>query len=247
MKQYLVRLLVGPALMASACGIGMFCGYVLGFVAACVIVPAIILVVGVVTARWVGGTSAMLAIVLALIPGLMAAHDYRNLRWLETGEFVRGVALADLPTLRARRLTLADGEARGDLGEIVSHTSTWGGPSDRMHQTSRCAAFPIVDERWSKTDPVRVWRFGDPEPSSTYSLRKRVFELAQPDDLCREAIERATAQSHLTTAPDAVYLEAKVVESSDEHENRWTGLLAVAGLGGLWIVVVFVQILRRRR
>jgi hypothetical protein len=245
-KQYLARLLVGPALMASACGIGMFSGYVLGFVAACVIVPAIILVVGVVAARWVGGTIAMLGIVLALIPGLVAAHDYRNLRWLETGEFVRGVALADLPRLHAARLTLADGEARGDLGKIVSHTSTWGGPSDRVHQTSRCEAFPIVDERWSNTDPVRVWRFGDPEPSTTYSLRKRVFELAQPNELCREAIDRASTRSHLTTAPDAVYLEAKVVESSDEHENRWGGLAGVVGLGGLWLVVVFVQILRRR-
>jgi hypothetical protein len=226
----------------------MPCGYYFGFVAACIVVPIVVITLGVWLAKITAGSTAMLAVILGVLPGLVSAHGYRNIRELETGEFVLNVALAELPRFVDKdRLTLVGGIARGDLDEVSAHTIvSRGAPSERTRTTIYCEAFPIVPPAWTPSMPVQVWRFGETDPYQSHPLAGRVFRPSQPDELCRQAIDRAIAKFHLVTAPGAVYLEALVSESSDVGDNQLQGPFGVALLGGLWICVALFQAVRER-
>lgn len=237
----------GPAVMAILCAAGMPAGYYLGWITSCVVIPILAIALGVVVARLTSSGVAMLAVVLGVLPGLAAAHGFHNLRELDSGDFVRGVPLAKLAAFRDRdRLTLRDGELRRDLGERVSHTSTYESPNSvaKEHLTTTCVVFPIVSADWTPGASIHAWRFGDPEPISGRPIDEMVLQPGRPDELCRRGIAKATARAHLETAPDAIYLEALVSESSSRSGNAWTGPFAVALLGGLWLIVAVVQVAR---
>ena len=247
MKDRLLVIFAGPVVMAILCAAGMPAGYFLGWIASCVVIPILAIALGVVVARLSSGGVAMLAVILGVLPGLAAAHGFRNLRELDTGEFARGVPLAKLPAVRERdRLTLRDGEMRRDLGATVTHVSTYESPSStaKEHLTTTCVVFPIVPAGWTPGAPIHAWRFGDREQISGRPIDEIVLQPGHPDELCRRGIAKATAGANLETAPDAVYLEALVSESSSRWGNTWSGPFAVALLGALWLVVAVVQAAR---
>lgn len=238
MKALAINVLAGPVLMLLVCGVGMACGYYVGLIPACVVVVVVAIALGLRLARFAERVTAVLAVVLAALAGVAGAYGCHQLRELHTGAFARDVRLADLATLRGKdRLTLRDGLAREDLSETASETSRYGGPSDRQEITTSCRAYPIVPEGWTPAEPVPVWRFSDDDHGEPESLRARVFHPSEPDELCRKAIDRATAEDHLAVAPHPIYLEGMVSDSADAADNLWKGPFAVALLGGLWIMV----------
>ena len=238
MKDFAVRLLVGPALIALVCGLGMPCGYFLGFIPGIVIVVVAAIVLGVLSARFAGGTTAMIAAALAIVAGLAGAYSYHTLHDLRTGAFVRDVRLADLPALdRKDRLTLREGVAREGMFEVAEETSVTGAGSDRHETHTVCVAYPIVPEGWKGSDPVSVWRFGDMDRIQGETIREHVFHPSQPDALCRKAIARVVAKHDLRVADHPVYLEAMVSDSPHVSDNRLEGPFAIAFLSGSWIVV----------
>lgn len=239
MKSFAIRLVSGPVVMALLAGLGAACGYGVGFIAACVIVPIAAIVIGVGVAKVSDGWTAGFAVVLGILPGLGSAHAYNNIRELHTGELVRGVALADVPALRGKdRMTIRDAVARLDLQESRTRVSTWGSASTRQQITTTCSAYPLVPDGWTPADPVRVWRYTDDDHSGHAALTDEVFHPAAPGDLCRSAIDRVIERHGVRTADDAIYLEDMVSESADVRTNTLTGPFAVALVGGLWIVVV---------
>jgi hypothetical protein len=241
MKGFVIRLLCGPALMALVGALGAPIGYYIGFIPACVILPIVAIAIGVVLAktRLVDGMTAGFAAVLAVMPGIASAYGYHHVREIHTGDFVRQIALADVPTHRGTdRLTIRNGVGRVDLEESRSHTTTWGSASTRHSFTTTCTAYPIVPDGWTPADPVRVWRYTDDDHAIDRPLVEHVFHPEAPDELCRAAIDRVIARHDVRTADDPIYLEDMVSESADVTTIELSGPLALALLGGLWIVVV---------
>jgi len=243
-KDLLIRVFAGPLMIAALAALGMGLGYVVGFIAACVIVP----IVAIVACIWLGKRTTdmigLMAFVLGLIAGLLAADGCHKVRQLETGAFVRGVALDDLPRARDKdRLTLRDAVLRRDLArhaiDVYERPRVNGVGKEKS--STECQAYPIVAPGWTEDDPVRVWRFGDHDWRSEPDASALVFRPAEPSALCKRAIARAVRKAHLTTAPDAIYLEALVQDHPDVRSNELQGVSAVVGLGALWIVVALVQ------
>lgn len=242
LRGWVVGLLAGPVLMAVMFPIGLETGLHLGFVAACVLVPIVTIALGVVLGQFTGGTIALLAVLLAGVTGLGAADRYDNIRMLAVGDFVTHVPIAELPRVATKpRVTLAGADERHDLAETAYEVHRAGGPSSRTTTTHECEAFPIVPEGWTPGTPVRVWRFGDFD----WSPRdEHVFEPARPDALCRRAIAKATLAHHLTTARDAIYLEAKIGDSSDVADNQRDARFGLVFCAGLWMIVALYGGLR---
>ncbi|MEO8797279.1 MAG: hypothetical protein ABI551_05280 [Polyangiaceae bacterium] len=238
MKRLALTVLSGPLLMALLCGLGMPCGYYLGFIASVFVLVVVAVALGVLLARFTERVTAMLAVVMAILPGLASAYGFHTLHELNTGAFAVGVSLVDLPKLEGHeRLTLRDGEAREELFEITSHKSVAGAGSTQKVVVTECEAYPIVAKGWTRSDPVTVWRFGDDDPAQGKPLGERVFRPSAPDELCRSAIDRVIANRHLVDGAHPVYLEAMVSDSQDPSDNRYAGPFAVAFLGALWISI----------
>ncbi|MEO8878179.1 MAG: hypothetical protein ABI461_21480 [Polyangiaceae bacterium] len=246
MKELAITVFAGPLLMALLCGLGVPCGYYLGFIASCVIVAVVAIGLGVLLARVTDGLVAPLAALAAIATGVASAYGFNTVHELQSGAFARNVPLADLATLQDKdRLSLRDGVALEGLFEIASETSRSGGVGSRSHQlTSFCEAYPIVPEGWTSGDAVQVWRFGEDDKIQGEPIAERVFHPGQPSDLCRKAINTVIAKHQITVVAHPIYLEARVSDSANADANRYEGAFAVALLGSLWIVVALFQGLR---
>jgi hypothetical protein len=239
MKEFALRLLAGPLLMAVTMLLGMVLGYYVGFIPSCIVLSAVALFLGIQIGKRTSVTVGMIAVVFAALTGVASAFGYHQVRQLESGDFARDVPLADLPRFRTKdRLTLRDGDSRVDLDGYVARVSKAGGASDRTYTTYECEAYPIVPDGWTPSAPVPVWRLGE---SADLGAPREVFHPGDPSETCRSAIDKAISDHRLTTAKDAVYLNAMDAESDDAGTNRLRGPMALALMGGMWIVVGLLQ------
>jgi len=240
MREFLVTLLVGPAMMIATAVLAALCVSFMPMLPACILEVAGAIALAIALRKRVAGGVLGFAVVAAGLAGAGAAIGFNNLRELRSGEFVRGVALAELPGLLGKdRLTLRDGVSHEELGGSASELVELGPdtPSQRSHTLVSCSAYPIEPQGWTRDSPVTIWRFGDDDPSSDTPLPDRVLHPGAPNELCRKAIDRAIQRRHLVVSVDAIYLEAKVSESADDRMNLYEGPFAVAFLSAIWIIV----------
>ena len=233
MTALLLTVAGGPVMMmAVLAGLGIPCGYYLGFTASCVALPIAAIALGVGYGKVADRMTGALAVIAATVTGLASAYGCNIVREVRTGELAQHVALAELShQLDTDRLTLRDGVARRDLGHGSSREDVSGPASERWRVESACEAYPIVPAGWTASQPVTVWRFGDLPVSQFRPLADDVFRPGVPSELCRDAIARASAAFHLQTARDAVNLEQLVTTSADVETNELTGAFACASDG----------------
>lgn len=239
---------LGPLVAVVAAIVGRAIGAQLGFLPVGLIlmlVLAILIWVVVASAFKKGARGAAVAAVWTAC-GLLNADIGESLALLDSGAHIVGAHLVDEQAWRGHeRVTFADGVARSDVEGTASHLASLGAHT-RTTRLDSCTATPIVPSDWTTATQVRVWSIDDSGPSSTPYERQVFHPTTHLSDDCKRAVQRAVAAHALVVAPDAVYLE-RLTARVDPSGLRASGIAVVVFTSAIWIIVVIVQLVRRRR